>query len=233
VREVRPCICGGSHMYSVSGRGRQARQAVSLRMSALTFLELPRRLRRLLLTEPPSRPRLHPLGSGGRRCCLPSRAPSSNQTIVEGFTPAIVATHVVRLSLSLPLSMVEFNHRQAKFIQSIARAAGASPAHVEAIFSSARDFPVNYSGINNTTRRKKYTSINRRLLASSIRIDVSVMAKDKAAADVMVARRTYHNINAELAKAGFPRAEVVVNSFTQSLSATPFPIAPIIGRKKR
>ena len=41
-------------------RGRQARQAVPLRMSALTFLELLPRLRRLLLTEPPPRLRLHP-----------------------------------------------------------------------------------------------------------------------------------------------------------------------------
>jgi hypothetical protein len=158
-------------------------------------------------------------------------APSSNQTIVP---PAIVVTHVVRLSLSLPLSMVEFNHtRRAKFLESIARAAGASPAdvtidNVKAIFSSARDFPVNYSGVNNTTA----AAWNRRDLSSSIRIDVSVMATDKAAADAIVARLTYHNINAELAKAGFPRAEVVVKPFTQSLSAdrmSPFPIAPIIG----
>ena len=92
----------------------------------------------------------------------------------------------------------------------------------------------NYSGVNNTTkvkgeRKTMPRNIYRRDHTSSISIDVSVIAKDKAAADVMVARRTYHNINAELAKAGFPRAEVVVNSFTQSLSATPFPIAPIIG----
>ena len=149
----------------------------------------------------------------------------------RGVYPPIVATHVVRLSLSLPLSMVEFNHtRRAKFIETIARAAGASPAdvtidNVEAIFSSAHDFPVNYSGVNNTTRR---TNVNWRLLGSSIRIDVSVMAKDKAAADAMVARLTYHDINAELAMAGFTRAEVVVNPFTQSLSAAPFPKAPII-----
>ena len=214
-------------------------------------------------------------------------APSSNQTIVP---PAIVATHVVRLSLSLPLSMVEFNYtRRAKFIQSIARAAGASPAdvtidNVEAIFSSARDFPVNYSGVNNTTGWKRrdlaeeeeellgyyvkeleyliggddpevrallmdlfnYSGVNnttkvkgerktmprniyRRDHTSSIRIDVSVIAKDKAAADVMVARLTYHNINEELVKAGFPPAEVVIKPFTQSLSTAPFPIAPIIG----
>ena len=128
--------------------------------------------------------------------------------------------------------MVEFNHTsRAKFIESIARAAGASPAdvtidNVEAIFSSSHDFPVNDSVVNNTTRR---TNVNWRLLDSSIRIDVSVMTKDKEAADAMVARLTYHNINAELPMAGFPRAEVVVNPFTQSLSAAPFPTAPIIG----
>ena len=193
--------------------------------------------------------------------------------------------------------MVEFNHtRRAKFKESIARAAAASPAdvtidNVESIFSSARDFPVNYSGVNNTTaaawnRRvdladekeellgysvkelgyviggdddpevrallmdvfsdeaeqfpvnfsgvNKTTAVagNRRLLTSTIRIDVIVMAQDKAAADAIVARLTYHNINAELALAGFPRAEVVVKPFTQSLSGdrmSPFPLAPVIG----
>jgi hypothetical protein len=58
------------------------------------------------------------------------------------------------------------------------------------------------------------------------------MAKDKAAADAMCARMTYHNINTELAQDGFPQVEVVFKPFTQSLSAdrmSPFPIAPIIG----
>ena len=72
--------------------------------------------------------------------------------------------------------MVEFNHRQAKFIQSIARAAGASPAdvtidNVEAIFSSAREFPVNYSGVNNTTgwKRRDLAEEEEKLLGSYVK----------------------------------------------------------------
>ena len=90
----------------------------------------------------------------------------------------------MKLSLSLPLSVAEFNpEKQAKFKEAIARAAGASPAGV---------------AIDNI---EALASVRRRLLASSgVRIDVSVKAKDKAAADAMGAGLTAGNINAELSK---------------------------------
>ena len=44
------------------------------------------------------------------------------------------------------------------------------------------------------------SSDRRRLLASGVRIDVSVKAKDKAVADAMGAGLTAGNINAELSK---------------------------------
>jgi len=47
---------------------------------------------------------------------------------------------------------------------------------------------------------------------------VSVKAKDKAAADVMVAGLTVDNINAELSKAGLPRAEVLGKPTTTAVS---------------
>jgi len=97
--------------------------------------------------------------------------------------------HVVKLSLSLPLTKEEFDdEKQAKFKESIAKAAGASPADV------------SIDGVEGIS------SARRRLLASGIRIDVSVKAEDNTAADAMVAGLTVDNINAELSKAGLPRA---------------------------
>ena len=89
----------------------------------------------------------------------------------------------MKLSLSLPLSVAEFiPEKQAKFKAAIARAAGASPADV---------------AIDNI---EALSSDRRRLLASGVRLDVSVKAKDKAAADAMGAGLTAGNINAELSK---------------------------------
>jgi len=117
-----------------------------------------------------------------------------------------VATHVVRLSLSLPISKAEFNlEKQAKFKESIARAAGASPADV---------------AIDNI---EALSAGRRRLLASGVRIDVSVKAKDKAATDAMSAGLTAVNINAELSKAGLPQAEVLVKASTTAVSSDPVP----------
>ena len=94
-----------------------------------------------------------------------------------------VATHVVKLSLSLAITKDDFDDaKQAKFMESIARAAGASPADV---------------AIDNI---EALSSVRRRLLALGVRIDVSVKAKNKAAADAMGASLTVGNINDELSK---------------------------------
>ena len=85
--------------------------------------------------------------------------------------------------MSLPLSNADFDDaKQAKFKESIARAAGVSPADVT---------------IDNV---ETLSAARRRLLVSSIRIDVSVKAKDKAAADAMGAELTAGNINVELSR---------------------------------
>ena len=94
-----------------------------------------------------------------------------------------MATHVVKLSLSLAITKDDFDDaKQAKFMESIARAAGASPADV---------------AIDNI---EALSSVRRRLLALGVRIDVSVKAKDKASADAMGASLTVGNINDELSK---------------------------------
>ena len=108
--------------------------------------------------------------------------------------------------MSLPLSVAEFNlEKQAKFKEAIARAAGASPADV---------------AIDNI---EALSAGRRRLLASGVRIDVSVKAKDKAATDAMSAGLTAVNINAELSKAGLPQAEVLVKASTTAVSSDPVP----------
>ena len=118
----------------------------------------------------------------------------------------------MRLSLSLPISKAEFNlEKQAKFKESIARAAGASPADV---------------AIDNI---EALSAGRRRLLASGVRIDVSVKAKDKAATDAMSAGLTAVNINAELSKAGLPQAEVLVKASTTAVSSDPVPHPTVSG----
>ena len=144
------------------------------------------------------------------------------------------ATHVVRLSLSLSLFgwmyMAESNHTLwAKFMESIARAAGASPADVGSCSHASFN-----CWFDSSTSRMMTIDNNEGIFYRDFRIDVSVNAKDKAAADAIGARLTYNNINAELLKSGIYNhgsynAQVVVRPFTQSLSAAPFPIGPIIG----
>ena len=127
--------------------------------------------------------------------------------------------------------MAESNHTLwAKFMDSIARAAGASPADVGSC--SHASFHCWFD--SSTSRMMTIDTYEGIPYKWDFRIDVSVSAKDKAAADAMGARLTRTNINAELLKSGIYNhghygAEWVVTPYTQSLSAAPFPIAPIIG----
>jgi hypothetical protein len=118
-------------------------------------------------------------GPNGGLCAPSPPPPSSTPTWPAAI---IAATHVVTLSLSLPLSMAEFNDRRQNFIESIARAAGASPADV---------------AIRNI---KDISSARRSLLSSSIRVDTSVKAEDQADAVAMSNRLTADSINNELSK---------------------------------
>ena len=119
-------------------------------------------------------------GPNGGLCAPSPPPPSSTPTWPAEI---IAATHVVTLSLSLPLSMAEFNdHRQTNFRESIARAAGASPADV---------------AIRNV---KDLSSARRSLLSSSIRVDTSVKAENQADAVAMSKRLTADSINNELSK---------------------------------
>ena len=141
----------------------------------------------------------------------PSSSQGQGETDIDTITvsddapsspPATTAaTHVVKMSLSLPLTTDEFDdEKQAKFTAAIAKATGASPADVS------------------IDQVEAISSARRRLLASGVRIDVSIKAKDQASADVMVAGLTVDDINAELSKAGLPRAEVLGKPSTTAVS---------------
>ena len=120
---------------------------------------------------------------GGASSCfgLAPASPSPPPPPPPPPTAVTVATHVVKMAVSLPMTEDDFNaDAQTKFKESIAKAAGATPADV-------------------TIDKIQAISVGRRrLLASSIRVDTSVNAADKAAADAMSGKLTADNINAEL-----------------------------------
>ena len=96
--------------------------------------------------------------------------------------------------VSLPMTEAEFDDvkRQA-FKEALARAAGPSTRtdHISIV---------------------KVEAINiarRRLLAPGIRVDVSVSAADRSAADAIAARLTEEDINIELERAGLPAAALL------------------------
>ena len=94
------------------------------------------------------------------------------------------ATHVVKLTLSLPLTKKEFTtDKQSKFRESIAAIAGAKPTDVTISIPDRR--------------------AGRRLLAESIRVDIIVKlpAADPSVADAMTRALSIEKINEALAKA--------------------------------
>ena len=140
-------------------------------------------------------------GANGGACTI-----TATDVWISSPPATSVATHVVKLSLSLAITKDDFDDaKQAKFMESIARAAGASPADV---------------AIDNI---EALSSVRRQLLALGVRIDVSVKAKNKAAADAMGASLTVGNINDELSKTGLPQAQVLVKPTTTAVSSDPAP----------
>jgi hypothetical protein len=114
---------------------------------------------------------------------------SSGPGVCEAFL-----TESVRMVVSLPMTEAEFDDvkRQA-FKEALARAAGPNTRtdHISIV---------------------KVETINidrRRLLAPGIRVDVSVDAADKSAADAIAARLTEEDINSELERAGLPAATLL------------------------
>jgi len=137
---------------------------------------------------------------GGSSTCFgaaPVALPGTSPFIVPPATSS--GTHVVKMAVSLPMTINEFTlDKQTKFMASIAAAAGVSSDDV---------------AIDDIT---SIPTSSRRLLEASIRVDTSVKAKDKSSADALGAKLTTNSINSELAKLGLPPATMLVAPATVS-----------------
>jgi len=116
----------------------------------------------------------------------PSPAPPTNI-----LPPTTTATHVVKMALSLPMSKASFTtDKQDLFRGSIATVAGVSIADV-------------------TIDKIETISGRRRQLAESIRVDTSIKSSSEAGAKNLAQALTADKMNAELSKAGLPKAAVL------------------------
>jgi hypothetical protein len=128
------------------------------------------------------------------------------------------ATHVVKLTLSLPLTKNEFTtDKQSKFRESIAAASGSNAADVTI---DRIDTIVN--------------SVGRRLLSEYVLIYTSIMASDAKAADAIANSLTVDKINGSLDNAGLPKATIKQAATVEAVSMVDpvesvNTIAPLIG----
>ena len=105
------------------------------------------------------------------------------------------------MSVLLPLTLSNFDDStQAKFKAAIAAAAGV--LSVDVIID-------NIESISTARRGQNISAGRRRLLADGIRIDMSIRAADKTAAEAMVTKLTITAINAKLAEFGLPAATIL------------------------
>lgn len=100
------------------------------------------------------------------------------------------ATHVVRLVLSLPLAVADFDDSmQVKFKDALAKVAGSSKDDVSLSVSTGGS--------------------RRHMLAETTTVAVSIKAADRGAATTMADKLTADNINAKLAESGLPAASIL------------------------
>jgi hypothetical protein len=124
------------------------------------------------------------LASDDMADCIP---PTTSGTI----TSASTSTHEIRITLSLPMSQSAFTKdKQAAFKASLAQAAGVASEAV-------------------VINKIESISSRRHLLAEAIRVETSIMAAGKAAAQELAGRLTADSINRELSKTGLPTATVL------------------------
>jgi len=99
------------------------------------------------------------------------------------------------------MTVTEFDAgKQAIFRVAIAAAAGVSNADVTI---------VKVESISGAQRAGGITTPRRRLLAAGIRVDLSIKAADKNAADAVGAKLTVASINVKLQQAGLPAATIL------------------------
>jgi len=110
----------------------------------------------------------------------------------------------------MPMTVTEFDTgKQATFRLAIGAAAGVSMADVTI---------VKVESISSARQRGGMVTTRRRLLAAGIRIDMSVKAANKNAADALGAKLTITVINAKLQQAGMPAAAILEAPKTASTS---------------
>jgi len=108
---------------------------------------------------------------------------------------------VVTMTASLPMIISEFDDgTRAAFKKATAEAASVSDSDVTID---------DVESINTARRGGDISDVGRRLLAAGIRIDMSIKAADKNAADAIVAKLTVTVINAKLQEAGLPAATIL------------------------
>jgi len=113
------------------------------------------------------------------------------------------ATRVVKMAVSLPMSVDDFDQsKQDKFVASIARAADVATADV------------------NIDKIEAITVARRRLLAESIRVETSIKAADQSAAAAMADKLTASTINTELAKEGLPDATIIAAPTVEAVATS-------------
>ena len=160
---------------------------------------------------------------GSSQCtdCEAGKVSDGGDIVCKSVTVAPVegaATHVVKLTLSLPLTKNEFTtDKQSKFRESIAAAAGAKTADVT------------------IDRIDTIVNVGRRLLSEYVLVYTSVMASDAKAADAMANSLTVDKINESLDNAGLPKA-TLKQAATVATVSTVKPVesvntitAPLIG----
>jgi hypothetical protein len=120
-------------------------------------------------------------------------ATTSKAVTKASTTPAPQpAGYVVKMAVSLPLTIQQFNsNEQLKFKQSVALAAGVSSADVS---------------IDRIVDMNSGTVVLRRLLATGIRVDTSTKAPTEIAANAISTGLTVNRLNSALVAAGLPAA---------------------------
>jgi hypothetical protein len=112
------------------------------------------------------------------------------QTIETKYVP-IVDPVMVKMSLWLPIPMSEFNAAKERlFIQSISRAAGVNVSQV-------------------IIQVKEQAIPRRRQLSQGVSVNVQLAVEDSTVAKAVASKLTADNVNAELARAGLPSAELL------------------------
>jgi len=110
-------------------------------------------------------------------------------------TDLVLKSFAVKMSVVLPVTLQDFDaNMQAKFKNAVDAAVSAQSVVVT---------------IDNIDSVPPTNDGQRRLLAGSVRIDVTIKAPDNFAADAMVLMLTLWNLNAKLTEVGLPEGTIV------------------------